>query len=537
MAAPNYTEDLTDITLSESITGFTALGGGASGLGTGADLSMQGNLCVDKAVSAAEKGMVYDNGAGISPGANTHIFVWLFLATPGLANTLQNRGLSVAIGTASNAYTQFHVEGSDTYGAAGRVGKCYPIRYVNTANASPPYRTLNGSPGTNPQFFGGLANITATAKGANLGVDAIRHGTGAYITAGDSGTPATFAGFQAQNDAIANRWGILSLVSGVYELQGRFVIGQDNAGTPTLAYFSDSNKTINIVDTPHSLTDFTQLIIDHASTEVYLNTITFNALGTNNPGRFVVNNGSVINLTGCNFNNMGIFTFSSVVTADGCTWRGCKAITANGANLSNSSILTSSVVADASALVWNTAANPGTLTSGMAFSKGTNAHHAIELGLNSPTSITFNNIDFVGFNAANGQNDSTIHVKRTTGTVTINVNGGSGNVSYKSDGATVNVVTGLKTFQFTVSPAIINYEWRLYTITAPGSLAGAVELDGEELASVSSQSYSYSYSTDTYIAVQILPMPANDYEELVYFDTLTNADKSVTLTLKRDNNN
>ena len=99
MAAPSYTEDLTDITLAESITGWGALGGGAAGIAIGPDFAMQDTNCVDKQITAAEKGHYFDNGAGVTPGANTHFFVWVFLATPGIAASLANRGLTIIAGT------------------------------------------------------------------------------------------------------------------------------------------------------------------------------------------------------------------------------------------------------------------------------------------------------------------------------------------------------------------------------------------------------------------------------------------------------
>ena len=118
MAAPSYAEDLTDVTLAENTTGWSAYGGGASGLSASPDLAMQGTNCVDKQITNADKGQYFDNGSGITLPAGAHVFVWLFCATPGLTATLQNKGASILVGTASNAYCQYHVEGNDTYGAA-----------------------------------------------------------------------------------------------------------------------------------------------------------------------------------------------------------------------------------------------------------------------------------------------------------------------------------------------------------------------------------------------------------------------------------
>lgn len=453
MAAPSYTEDLTDITLAESTTGWNALGGGGAGLGVGVDFSMQGTNCVDKQITSAEKGQVFDFGSTITPGTNTHFFIWVFLATPGLANTLANRGLAMILGTSTTAYVAYHVEGSETYGATGRVGKCYPIRYVTSANASPPYRTVTGSPGASPQYFGATANITGSVKSANLGVDAIRHGTGAYITAGDSGNPGTFAGFAAVNDNISNRWGILSAIGGGYELQGRFVVGQNNAQTPTLAYFDDENEVVSFIDTPHSLPDFTQIIVDHASTEFYLSNITFQALGTNNPGRLVFNNAFAASLTGCTFANIGATTLISAVIADSCIWRSSGQITAAGATITNSTINGYSGASDTSALVWNTSTDPNGLLDGTNFIKGAGTTHAIEFGTSSSTTMTLTEVNFSGYNASNGQTDSAIYIKRTTGTVTINITGGN-TPSYKTDGATVVLVAGAVTVTLTAQTGI-----------------------------------------------------------------------------------
>lgn len=451
MATPSYTEDLTDITLAETITGWTALGGGSSGLGAGADFAMQGTNCVDKAVTASEKGQIYNFGTTITPGADTHFFVWVFLATPGLANTLANRGLAIIVGTGTTAYNAFHVEGSDTYGAVGRVGKCYPIRYVTSANGSVPYRTLTGTPGANPQYFGATTNITGAVKGANLGVDAIRYGTGIYITAGDSGDPATFTGAAAQNDAIANRWGILTFLGGsTFELQGRFVVGQTNAGTPTLAYFSDSNKSILIVDTPHTLSDFTQIVFDHASTQVYLTAVTIEAAGTNNRGRVVFNNASTVaTLTNCVFSKLGPTTLRAGVDAIGCTWQLTDAITLNGASLTGCNILESFAT---SAVITSTLAN----LDGCTFdSDGTG--HAVDLGtIAASTSMNWNCTD-TGYAATNGStgNETILVNVAASQTLTINVAAGASIPTYRNTGAgTVNVVSGQVTTTITVRDVI-----------------------------------------------------------------------------------
>jgi hypothetical protein len=489
MAVPSYTEDLTDITLAEATTGFSAYGGGASGLGTGADLAMQGNLCVDKQITSADKGMYFNNGSGISLPAGAHVWVWLFNATPGLADSIQNKGASILVGTAGTAYCQYHVEGNDTYGAAGRVAKCYPVNYsVRTANGSPPYRSVTGSPGANPAVFGGGLVTTASVKGANLGIDAMRYGKGAFITAGDSGTPATFAGFQAQNDAIANRWGILTRVGGSFELQGTFAIGQNNAGTATLAYFADSDVALAIVDTIHSATDFTKIIIDHASTEVYWTNISFTALGTNNAGQVIVNNAAtVVQITGGTWTGIGITTLRAGCVIDGLTWRTSGQVTANGASISNalfdrSSASTALSIADLDLLDSCTFISDGT-------------GYAIDLGTIAATTTMGWNCTDTGYAAQGGTaTNRTILVNVASGqTLTINVAAGATTPTYNNTGpGTVSVVSGQVTTTITVvdidtGAAIENAN--VYVVAAAGGplTAGDVIIGTSTLTDVSGQ--------------------------------------------------
>lgn len=441
MAAPAYTEDLTDLTLAEATTGFSALGGGAAGLGAGIDFAIQGTNCIDKQVTSTgapvTKGMIYDNGSTITNATDLHYFVWLFVSTPGIMDSEANGGKIVTLGTSVSAYMDFYVGGNDTFPGGGV--RCYPVRYTTTATST---RVKTGTPGADAQWVGGQLTITGSARSQNLGVDAMRYGTGAYITAGDGTTPATFDGFATQNDSSTNRWGILSLVEGIYQLQGRFVVGQNNSQTPTAAHFDDTGSVVTFTDTPHSATDFTQIIVDHASTIFNATACTFLGLGTNNPGRFVVNNASsTVSLDACTFASMGISILRAGVTADACTWRSCDQITANAATITNSTITDYTGATDTSVLIWDDNVDPNGELDGTTFIKGAGTTHALELGTTSPLTITLTDVTFTGY-GADATTSSAIHVKRTGGTVTINVTGGT-TPTIKTDGATVNVINSV----------------------------------------------------------------------------------------------
>ena len=478
MTAPTYDKDLQDITLSEDTTGWGAYGGGASGLGFGPDLSFQGTNAVDKAVSAADKGQYFTAGSPITLPSGAHIFAWLANGTPGISDSLANKGASILVGSTSGNYCQYHVEGNDTYGAAGRIARCYPVDYStkSASTSAPAYRTVTGTPGTNPQVFGGGLKTTATAKGSNCAVDAMRYGTGMYITAGDGTTPATFSGAAAVNDAVTARWGICTKVGPTFEIQGRFVVGQTASKVATAAYFDDaSGATVLFLDAPHVAADFNQIIIDHASTTFNLTNITVKQeirypSGGVIKGRVVYNDAGITSaLTGCTFDGIGVITLRAAVTATSCVFRGTDQITLNGATLSGCTIANN--VASSAVL----AASPGgaALVSDCDFvSDGTG--HGLEI-TGTAANMTLTNCTWSGYAASDGDTgNEAIYVNIASGTMDLNIDGG-GTPSVRSAGATVNVVSGQVVFGFNVKNAagasVTGYEWRLYEDDATPGVA------------------------------------------------------------------
>jgi uncharacterized repeat protein (TIGR01451 family) len=463
MAVPAYTKDLVDIDLAEA--GSTGLainfsGGGGGAPAAGIDLAMQGTNAWDRPVSNAERGILFNNtGLGTAHVATgVHIFQWLFCGTPGLTDVIANRGAYLIAGTAATTdLVQFHVEGNLTYGAAGRVGKCYPYRYINTASGVSPYRTLTGTPGATPTYFGAGLKTLNSAKGSNLGVDAVRYGTGAYLTAGEllsagdgSDNPCTFIGFQAQNDAIANRWGILTGVGGGFELQGTFAIGQNSSKTATLCRFRASDRSIVIVNTIHSETTFSKFIIDHASTRCEWNNINILALGTNNRGSILVNNAATTFLaTGGVWEGLSTIGLKAASVCTGVTMRLTDLITLGGGTLTSCSIDRNR---NATSVLAATLTN---ITKCNFISDGSN--HAVQLSSIGGGSMTWNNTlsgYVAGVSASPVTPTSTgneaIYVNVVSGTLTINVAAGATVPSIRSAGATVNVIAGAVTYTITV---------------------------------------------------------------------------------------
>lgn len=333
MAVIAYTTDLTTITDAQTVTGWSALGGGGAGLSADVDFAIQDIsgtfLSITKQVSNAIKGMIFDNGATITLGADDHIFTWIYASTPGILALLSNGGMRITQGTTTSDYVEFYIDGSDTYALGGQ--RNIATRYINTAPS--PGRVV-GSPGAAPQWFGGVLSTITTNKGINLGIDVIRYGTGYYLTGGTGADPeGNFAGVAAHNDATTRRNGVFSAIAGGFELKGRLVIGQNSSLTPTACEFLDATGAqITIPDNNFANTDFTQIIIDHASTIVTVSGVTITALGTNDPGRLVANNASTVaTLTGWRFVDFGISTLRALIAVPGCTWLRSGIITQNGA--------------------------------------------------------------------------------------------------------------------------------------------------------------------------------------------------------------
>jgi len=102
-------------------------------------------------------------------------------------------------------------------------------------------------------------------------------------------------------------------------------------------------------------------------------------------------------------------------------------------------------------LIYNETADPNGKIDNTEFTKGIALTHAIEFGTSSPTTMTLTGIAFSGYDASDGQLTSTLYFARTSGTITVNLSGCTGNISYKAAGTTVvNFVADPVTVQITV---------------------------------------------------------------------------------------
>lgn len=307
----------------------------------------------------------------------------------------------------------------------------------------------------------------ALGGGYNVAVDIIRYGNdGIRITAGGSTTQGKFSEIATADRSTLNQTahGVLRAYTTIaFGVQAPLTFGDDT--TATTCYFEDSGVVVVYEDRNIADDKYYFNIEGHASaTNSFV--LTSSTITTAGPGVSVDASGGNINtltLDTVSFVGLGqAVTFSSAADASGhsvnnCTFDGCGAIgigdveflgntiinsgqvTAGGGDMTGLTISGYEGTADTAALVFNETTDPDGELDGASFTKGTAATHAIELGANTPSSITLRDWTVSGYSTSNGQTDSVI--LNTSGkTITVNVLGATGTFSYKNSGAGSNTV-------------------------------------------------------------------------------------------------
>lgn len=435
MTAAAYSTNLGNIFTDGTTTGWSAIGGGASGLNQETDYYIQGTSCLSKnAFASATKGMIYAHGSDAGgSGTDGAYLMWVTHLTPNSLDTKAGGGIQFLIGSATGAYEQYYVGGSDTIEFGGWI-----LAAVNEATAGD---TSTGSPSaTVESHFGTLWDLPTggPTKGAPNGIDAIRFGRcDAVVEHGTGADPeADFDGIVSNLDSVTNRYGLMSFINGAYFNSGLLQIGS----ATNACEFKDSNKTIFLRDHDHVTANFHTWETLHASSIFTLDNVVVKALGTTSRGRFIMTDNSTVAWTGCSLTGMGAFQFQTNATIDSCTFRNCDAIAHEGGTLNGSIVADTNVAVNTSALTYNQTVDPDGEMDGMTFTMGATATHAIEFGTSVPATMTLRDCVFNGYGAGTDANDSTFHFKDTAGTITLNIVGGSGNVSYRTDGATIVIV-------------------------------------------------------------------------------------------------
>lgn len=433
-----YATNLADIFTDGGTGTWAAIGTGGAALSQETDYFIQGTSCLSKgAFASAVKGMIHDNsGDAGGSGTDGAYIAWMSHTAPNSLAAKSSGGMMFLIGDGTGDYNRFYVGGADTMTF---------LKWVLVAvneNATPD--AVTGAPAAGVEsFFGGLWNLPSggPTKGAPNVIDAIRFGRcDIIIEFGTGADPeANFAGILANLETASLRYGLIVQrePGGAFENSGLLQFGTASNAVE----FLDADKTIFLRDHDHVTVNFHTWEVQNASSIITFTNLIMQALGTTSPGRWVTTDNAVMLWTTCSFIGMGTFGFLSNATIDRCSFLRCGQITHGGATMNGSIIAGYEGAANTSAMIYDETADPNGETDDMSFTKGSAATHAIEFGLNSPLSITLTDVLFSGYNASNGNDDSTLHIKRTSGVVDITITGGD-IPSYRTDGATVNIIAG-----------------------------------------------------------------------------------------------
>jgi hypothetical protein len=478
MAAPSYTEDLTDIDLAQATTNWaepTATGWTDGGTPTadGDYPYIQDTLAISQTITKASIcALMANNGSGITIPTDGAVFVWQCFSSNRALDTYANGGLRVIIGNSLSAFYGWAVGGSNK--------GFYPYggwqNHAVNPGVTPDYTA--GAPSGTWQYIGAAAkSLAAIGKGNPHAVDAVRYGRGSSIfESGDAGNGyCTFAGYTATDETNTNRWGLARLVPGGYLWKGKMTLGTSG----TAVDFRDSNASVIWDETPKVTANFNLIEVNNASSRVDWTNVVHRCTSTVSKTRLLVNADADLNWDLCQFYNMGTMTFGG--TTGYCTnakFQGCGQISPKGSNLSNSEFAGYEGTSDTGYVNWDVSTDPNGKLDNSTFTKGTASTHAIEFdATNSPTTMTLVNLTYTGYNASNGQTDSALYFKRTTGTVTVNYTGSA--PSYKTAGATISLVSSINV---TLTGLVNGTEVRVYKTSDGSVVDGTESVTGNEFA-------------------------------------------------------
>lgn len=287
----------------------------------------------------------------------------------------------------------------------------------------------------------GMRFVTSTKPRnvpANAWFDAWRYGDGYYATGGTSGDEIDLDLIAV--DDLTNAYGVVTKeVNGSVSLRGDLQIG--NGATTT--WFKMDNQEAFFVEEQVN-TGLYKFHGNGAGCRIDVVDATLKSAGTAAKDKFDFDM-SEANLLTCSvvdtkLTNGDEVTYKSGQTATGNIYNGCGQITHAGADKDDIVVKGYEGTANTSALIYDVNADPDGELDRAEFVKGTAATHAIEFGTNVPATMTLRDVTCTGYNAADTQNDSTFHFKDTAGTITLNLIGFTGNSSYRSDGATIDIV-------------------------------------------------------------------------------------------------
>lgn len=455
-----------------------------------------------------------------------HMIIWFNTKTPINPTT----GLTIIVGNETDR-GRWNVLGSGFYKGGFVTRVIDPSRDFDLIAAGTWSLTGNPAQLSNITEMGGGFTTTTSIMGSfnNVQIDQMTIGTGVRVDGGTVGVPNTFETIRAQDQDVSF-WGWWSSAVGAIVGKGKCYIGPETGSATSV--FNHGNFTLLFAD--ELVADgFYEILVRGAATDVdwFFPSI---RTATSTSARWSVTVDSTTNRFA---DHDGVWFRPDIVTLNANSTlfrttivRGNK-ILQNGATIVGMDAFSTGSPINTGFLVTD---DLDLTTESFFDSDGTG--HAIELTSLGSGSMGWDNRlrDYAASDGSTG--NEAIWVNVSSGTLTINVASGADTPSIRTAGAVVSVVAGLSTLAFTLDPSIIDYEYRIYEVTARGSLDGAVEVAGQETATVDNQSYLYTHVGGKVLAVQIIPQPDNEFEEKIeYFDSSA-SDQIVIIGLEVEEN-
>lgn len=460
------TSDLADIsacnTTADGGTHYKLNGTNSANPGQDGDAHVQGSACIANKMGTT----VAPNDVGGHFNATVpfdltgkHLFHWRQIVTAGNMETRANRGVCIGLTSTSTTsqtswsstdYKLWYLDGRDTAPLAqGWVP--YVLDPTSTPDASAGTLTISSVKNVG-MICRQTSSVTATVS--NQFYDAIRMGTGMTAVASSAADTINFASLYAQDSNLANAWGIVTKIGGVYFGGAKISVG--STGQTNTCLFKDTNAVL-VWRSAKVASDLYALKLNGAS-------------GFPTTLQLGEKNGSGNTSDGCVVRGEGAAVWSIV----------CDAFSVFKAYSSALASILTGVLSGTSELKNTAISNSGTLDvngatiAGCSFSAHTATQlkvdspgemalvttsgftsggtgHAIEI--TAPGTYTFNGLAFNGYAASNGSTGQEAVYNNSGGAVTINVSGGGSTPSYRNGaGASTTVnnsvtltLTGLQT--------------------------------------------------------------------------------------------
>lgn len=496
MATPTFTLlNHTSLTTADTNTGWSDL------TTADPDVKVEGSNAMSGIFRADAEQGYYDAGGAPVTAVGKTLRGWINTTNIAYMATEANGGYSLLAfdGTTEELKTIF---GSDTYGGG----------WFNYIWDMDDFTTLTLA---NVDRWGVEAGHASSAKNVtNTWMDVIRYLDGYSMTGGTSSDDIELSDIATLDYTSA--YGVLSEFEGVY-----FATGTVQFGTGATTTYAAMDGEVLVFTDQHVAAGLYKLSGVGTGSTVAITDSVLRSTGSTDATRFILDFDDAdlasLTLTGNLIVRAATSSFKSGQTVTGNVFDDCGQITHGGADMQRCDVTNYSGT-PAAAMVYNETADPSGELDDCTFTKGSATKHAIEFGTSSPTSITLDGLTFSGYNSSNAQADSTLYFARTGGTVTVNLSGVTGNVSYKTAGATISLVnsttlelTGLK------NPT----EVRVYDEGTTTEIAGQED--------VTTGTYSTGVDAATYPDVDIAVV-ALAYQNVRYLAIDCTSDRSIPVS-------